>query len=105
MGWQEAEAQTALRRSGHDVGAAAGLLETEEEERKELMAKVWTNGHGITHLLIHILTVAILILTNPPHDSITNLLLSQVKEVVQIGNWNPEAAEAAVRQCETTLVG
>ena len=42
MGWQELEAQTALRRSGHDVGAAAALLETEEEERKELMTKVLT---------------------------------------------------------------
>ena len=42
MGWKEVEAQAALRRSGHDVGAAAALLETEEEERKELMAKVQT---------------------------------------------------------------
>ena len=42
MGWKEAEAQAALRRSEHDVGAAAALLETEEEERKKLVAKVGT---------------------------------------------------------------
>ena len=47
MGWQEAEAQTALRRSGHDVGTAAALLETEEEERKELMTKVWVMREGL----------------------------------------------------------
>jgi len=62
MGWKDGEARAALRAGGFDVGTAAGLLEADEEERKETLAKA--------------------------------------AEVTARGQWNAEAAEAAVRQCE-----
>jgi hypothetical protein len=62
MGWKESEARAALKLSKFDVGTAASMLETEEEEHKVVQEKA--------------------------------------KEVVAAGNWNPDAAEAAVRQCD-----
>ena len=62
MGWKDGEARAALRAGGFDVGTAAGLLEADEDERKETLAKA--------------------------------------AEVTARGQWNAEAAEAAVRQCE-----
>ena len=68
MGWQKAEAQTALRRSGHDVGTAAALLETEEEERKELMTKVGTMVISLNS--VHILTIQLTIQLLSPYANL-----------------------------------
>ena len=40
MGFAAPDAQSALKRSGYDVSEAAALLEGEEEEKEEILAKV-----------------------------------------------------------------